>query len=196
MADTLSPVQDRYKIHPITPDRWNYLLRLFGPNGAYSNCWCTWCVLSNREGETAGASGRHTLLAKMVRNGSVPGLLAYSGEDPVGWVAVGPRDRYVPMIPPRSRVFRPPDDRPSWAINCFFVPRQWRRRGVATALLQAAVDHARCGGAERIDAYPKDTSANRATSAELFVGSLRMFGDAGFGEVSRTNRGPMVRLGK
>ena len=25
--------------HPVTPDRWPDLERLFGPHGAYSGCW-------------------------------------------------------------------------------------------------------------------------------------------------------------
>lgn len=27
---------------PVTPDRWDDLVSLFGPNGAYSNCWCAY----------------------------------------------------------------------------------------------------------------------------------------------------------
>ena len=26
--------------HPVTPDRWPDLERLFGPHGANSGCWC------------------------------------------------------------------------------------------------------------------------------------------------------------
>lgn len=29
-------------VHPVTPERWDDLVRLFGANGAYANCWCMW----------------------------------------------------------------------------------------------------------------------------------------------------------
>lgn len=30
------------RIEPVTADRWDDLEPLFGPNGAYSDCWCAW----------------------------------------------------------------------------------------------------------------------------------------------------------
>jgi len=183
-----------YTIRPATPDRREDLLDIFGPNGAYSNCWCTWWLLTNRQWEEAGSEGRRELIESMVANGEVPGLLAYSGETVVGWVSVGPRERYARMMSPRSRNFKPIDGRPSWMINCFFMKKDWRGRGVATALLQGAVDYARSRGATLIEGYPKDTSLKKIANAELFVGSLQMFLEAGFTEVSRVGERPLVRL--
>lgn len=183
-----------YDIQPVTPDRHADLLDIFGPSGAYSNCWCTWWLLTNRQWEDAGSEGRREIIEAMVANGEVPGLLAYSGEVVVGWVSVGPRERYARMMSPRSKNFKPLDDQPSWMINCFFIEKDWRGRGVATALLQGAVDYARSRGATRIEGYPKDTSLKKTANAELFVGSLRMFLKAGFTEVSRVGERPLVRL--
>jgi GNAT superfamily N-acetyltransferase len=187
-------VADTFDIHPVTPDRWDDLRALFGPNGAYSNCWCTWWLLTSREWTDAGEDGRRKLLQQMVADGEVPGLLAYAGGEPVGWVAVGPRDRYARMMSPRARTVGPLDDEPSWVINCFFIDRAWRGKGVATALLAAAVDHALAAGAVRIDGHPKDTSLKKISNADLFVGSLQMFVDAGFTEVERRGNRPVVRL--
>jgi len=181
-------------IHPVTPDRWGDLRTLFGPTGAYSNCWCTWWLLTNKDWEAAGPQGRRKLIEQVVADGEVPGLLAYSHGEPVGWVAVGPRARYARMMSPRSRVFRPLDDEPSWVINCFFIHKQWRGKGVATELLAAAIAHASVNGATRIDAYPKDTSRKKTANAELFVGSLQMFLAAGFDEIARMGDRPVVRL--
>ncbi|MBU1493955.1 MAG: GNAT family N-acetyltransferase [Actinobacteria bacterium] len=182
-----------YEVHPVTPDRRADLLRLFGPNGV-SNCWCAWWLLDNRGWEEAGADGRRELIERMVADGEVPGLLAYADGEPMGWVALGPRYRYARMMSARSRVYKPLDDDPSWVINCFFMDKGWRGKGVATALLEAAVGYARSQGAERIEGYPKDTSLRKISNADLFVGSLQMFLEAGFTEVTRVGDRPLVRL--
>ena len=183
-----------YRIEPVTPDRWDDLLALFGPNGAHSNCWCTWWILTNRDWEEAGYDGRRELIERYVAEGAIPGLLAYDGDDPIGWVSVGPRDRYARMMSMRSRAFRPLDDQPSWVVNCFYIARGRRGSGIATALLEAAVAFAVDRGATLIDGHPKDTSVRKIANSDLFVGSLAMFLAAGFTAVERRNGRPVVRL--
>jgi GNAT superfamily N-acetyltransferase len=178
-------------ILPATADRWQDLLRLFGPNGAYSNCWCTWWILRSRDWEATSAQERRSLLEGLVGSGAEPGLLAYLGDEPIGWCAVGPRRRYGRMMSTRSPVYRPLDDEPSWVINCFFVARPHRGRGVAGELLREAVAFALRNGATRIEAYPRD---DPCSAAELYVGSLAMFRAAGFREVARMRGRPVVRL--
>ena len=75
-----------------------------------------------------------------------PGLLAYVGEEPVGWVAVAPRSEYPRLD--RSPKLKPVDDQPVWSITCFYIHRDHRRQGVAQELLAAAVEYARSKGAE------------------------------------------------
>ncbi|MBN2112601.1 MAG: GNAT family N-acetyltransferase [Acidimicrobiia bacterium] len=182
------------QIFPVTTDRWDDLERLFGPNGAYSNCWCTWWILPAKEWDGTAPADRRDILHGLVADGAEPGLLAYLDGVPAGWCAVGPRERYARLMSPRSKTFRPLDDRPSWVINCFFIARSARRRGLAAALLAAAVDYAFAHGAERIEAYPIDPAATKPTAANLFVGSLPAFQEAGFLEVGRVGNRPVVRL--
>ena len=179
---------------PVTPDRWEDLLALFGPNGAYSNCWCTWWILRAKEWDQATPEERRSILEDLVSGGDEPGILAYQGGEPVGWCAVGPRERYARMMSPRSTTYRPLDDEPGWMINCFFVAKGHRRRGVARALLEAAVAHAFARGATRIDAYPIDPDRQQATTASSFVGTLEMYLGAGFDEVTRIRNRPVVRI--
>jgi GNAT superfamily N-acetyltransferase len=185
---------DEFTICPATPDRWEDLEHLFGPHGAYGNCWCTWWILRAREWDTTPPGARREILRGLVADGAEPGLLAYREGEPVGWCAVGPRERYARMMSPRSRTFRPLDDEPSWMINCFFIARAARGRRVATALLAAAVEYAFAHGAERIEAYPIDPVAQAPTTDNLFVGYLPAFLAAGFVEVARHGNRPVVRL--
>lgn len=181
-------------IRPVTPDRWQDLERLFQSHGMARSCWCTWWILRAKEWDGTSVADRRAILHDLVADGAEPGLLAYLDGEPAGWCAVGPRERYARMMSPRSRTFRPLDDEPSWVINCFFIARSARGRGVATALLSAAVDHAFAHGARRLEAYPIDPAAQKPTTDNLFVGYLPAFLAAGFVEVARHGNRPVVRL--
>ncbi|HJQ96131.1 MAG TPA: GNAT family N-acetyltransferase [Acidimicrobiia bacterium] len=177
----------------MTPGRWSDLEKLFGPNGAYSNCWCTWWILTGKEFSEARPGDRRSILEGLVANGEKPGLLAYRGKEPVGWCAVGPRRRYTRMMSARSQVYRPPENSESnWVINCFYIDRAYRGTGVASVLLDAAVTFAEKSGATEIDAYPLLDGSQSAAS--LYVGTYSMFAGAGFVEISRVRERPLMRL--
>ncbi len=63
--------------------------------------------------------------------------------------------------------------------------RNARRQGVASALLEAAVDHARDHGATTLEAYPVETDGGRIPSANAYMGTLAMFERAGFEVIER-----------
>lgn len=178
---------------PVTADRWDDLARLFGPSGTYSNCWCMWWRLPSRAWDEAGGEGRRRAFAAIVDAGSEPGLLAYADADPVGWCAVAPRTEFARLTSPRARTFRPFDETPTWVINCFFIHKAHRGRGVATALLDAAIEYAVGHGATVLEGYPVDLATARR-DADVFTGTLSMFRRAGFTEVDRRNGRPLVRL--
>lgn len=177
-------------IEPVIPDRWDDLVTLFGPNGAYSNCWCTWWRLSAKTWDAAGPDARREQLHETVRSGPAPGLLAYHDGAPVGWVAVAPRAEYPRLN--RSPHTRPVDDVPVWSVTCFWIPRAQRRAGVATALLGAARDHAAQAGAPAIEGYPVDPAMRRVGASDAYTGTVPMFQRAGFAEMAR--RSPTGRV--
>ncbi len=116
------------------------------------------------------------------------GLLAYVDGVPAGWVAVEPRAAYL-----RLRAARYPwlgrdedrDDDRVWAITCFVVRRDFRGRGLMSALAVAAVDHARARGACAVEGYPRVVAPAADTPAgALFVGTVRAFEAAGLRMVS------------
>jgi len=181
-------------IRAVTPARWDDVLELFGENGAYSNCWCTWWLLTGNAWDAASKSERRDLLHAKVAEGHEPGLLAYVDDVPVGWCALGPRDWYARLNSPRARVYKRIDDLYTWVVNCFFIRKDRRGAGIATALLDAAIDHARNHGAAMLEGYPIDRDARPGGAADLFVGTLSMFIDAGFEEMARVGDRPLVRL--
>jgi GNAT superfamily N-acetyltransferase len=185
------------EVRPVTADRWEELAELFGPSGAFSNCWCTWWRQTSAEfsaGIQDHGAENISLMHSIVEAGSEPGLLGYHDGKPVGWVSVAPRPQYGLIL--RSRRIGPPEDEAAddrvWSVVCFWIPRPERGKGVANDLLKAAVVHARDRGAKMLEAYPVDTAGGRHPAANLFTGTLAMFRRAGFQEVGRPRGSQLV----
>jgi GNAT superfamily N-acetyltransferase len=178
-------------IHPLTPDRWPDLVRLFGPRGACAGCWCMWWRLDRAAWNAGKGPGNRRALERTVRSGRVPGLLAYEGGAPVGWVAVEPREAYPRLA--RSRILARADDAPVWSITCFFVARERRSRGLTRVLIEAAARHARASGASLLEAYPVEPRRGLA-DASVYTGAASTFRALGFHEVARRSAArPIVR---
>lgn len=176
-----------YAIRPVDSRHWDDLETVLSGGGDGRSCQCMWPVLPSREWDATSVEQRRGMLRAEVVSASPvsapPGLLAYDGDEPVGWVRVGPRPPLRRLI--ASRIVKtgsgePPDDEAVWAVSCFSVRREHRGRGVAVALLGAAVDHARASGARVLEAYPYDLAAGSRSSNELFRGSVSTFEAAGF----------------
>jgi GNAT superfamily N-acetyltransferase len=76
-------------------------------------------------------------------------------------------------------------DAGTWVVSCFVVRREFRGLGLTRTLLDAAVDHARAGGAVRVEAYPIDPDVVPRSANQLFRGVVSTFLAAGFTETSR-----------
>ena len=143
-------------------------------------------------GLLAQAPENRAQLKKLARGDTPPGLIGYRGATPVGWISLGPREDYVKLA--TSRVMKPVDDAPVWSIVCFVVPSEYRRQGVATALLDGAIKYARKQRVKILEAYPVDVQG-KAADDSLWFGPLSIYAAAGFEEVARRKpTRPVVRL--
>ena len=178
-------------IRPVTPDRWEDLVALFGPRGV-SGCRCMWWRQSAEEFKRNAHEPNRRAMRKIVSAGERPGLLAYRDGVPVGWVSIAPREQFGRIE--RSRVLGPVDDEKVWSIVCFYIHRKERGAGVGTALLAAAVDEAAGRGANIVEGYPVDPRGGVTSNASAYTGVEKMFRQAGFEEVERRNAGrPIMR---
>jgi GNAT superfamily N-acetyltransferase len=170
------------QIYPLTLDRWKDLETLFGSHGAFGNCWCMWFRQTNKEWNASNGEERKAGLRGQVDSGLEPGLIGYDGSRPVAWVSLGPRPDFPRLA--HSRVARPIDDRPVWAVVCFFVERSYRRQGVTVELLKAAVEFSRQHGASILEGYPVEP-AEQKPDPWVYHGLSAAFRKAGFVEVGR-----------
>jgi len=181
----------KLSIVPATKDNFADLELVFGPNGA-SDCWCMWNRETNAEFEANSYEPNRRALKKLISAGHENGLLAYADGKPVGWAALAPRDEYSRLQ--RSPVNKPVDDKKVWSVTCFVVDKDHRGRGVAGALLKAAVTRAREAGAKALEGYPVAPDAEMADT-DVWQGLESMFASAGFTEIARRKpRRPMYRL--
>ena len=191
-----SPRPPEIQIAPLTPARWADLEIVFGDGrGACGHCWCMYWRMPPRDFEASIGAGRGSCSGRASRQ-ALPGLLAYRGGAPVGWVQVGPRAD-VPGWNGARRLTAPtaeaPADDPRWGISRFVTSGR-RRQGIATALVAGAVDWARENGARVLDACPVDASADRPPIS-LYHGLASTFRRAGFREVARRRPDrPLMRL--
>jgi GNAT superfamily N-acetyltransferase len=186
------PVSGAIRIKPLTPERWDDLEALFGPRGACGGCWCMWWRIPRRDFEQRKGAGNRRALRRIVASGDIPGLIAYHKGEPVGWCSVAPRDRF-PVLE-RSRVLRRIDELAVWSIVCFYIARPWRRRGLSSALIEAAARYAERHGARAVEAYPVEPRRGAMPDAFAWTGLASSFRKAGFVEAARRSPGrPIMR---
>jgi GNAT superfamily N-acetyltransferase len=167
---------------PIKRNLWPDLEELFGSNGACGGCWCMNWKLRGKAYEEAKGYAARQMHKSIVDAGVVTGLLAYWHGEVAGWVAVEPRGAYEKLA--HSRVLKPVDDKEVWSITCFFVAREFRRKGIAVELIKAAVRHVSHMGGKIVEGYPIDTQED-APPPFVFTGTASAFRQADFKEVAR-----------
>jgi GNAT superfamily N-acetyltransferase len=181
-----------FKTYPATPARWPDIEKLFGERGACGGCWCMFWRIPRKEFDSNKGSKNKRALQQIVADGGKPGVIAYLGKQPMGWCAVAPRSEYVALE--RSRILKPVDEQPVWSISCLFVAKQYRRQGVSTVLLRAAVDFAARQGARVVEGYPVEPSSTKMPDPFLWHGVPSTFLAAGFKEVARrSDSRPIMR---
>ena len=196
----INPLTFPLTIHPVTPDRWPDMQKLFGPRGACGGCWCMFWRQTRSEYEKFKGEPNRLSMQVLIESGEIPGLLAYLSSPmentpavPVGWVSVAPRPNFSALE--RSRVLKPVDDLPVWSIVCFFVPRKFRRQGITVQLIRAAVHFASSNGAKIIEGYPVESRSGSIPDAFAYMGLPSAFEKAGFREVARRSETrPMMRF--
>jgi hypothetical protein len=165
-----------YRFEPVTAQRGADLAAFSRRHGKFGYCSCMRWRLPSAEFQRLGRDGRATALSDLVSAGRPTGVLAYQGQDPVGWCSIAPREAYAAVL--ASRVIPRLPGAGVWSVACFFLALR-ARRGLLAPLLDAACAYAARSGARIIEAYPWPGGASYR-----YMGTRNLYLAAGFRDIA------------
>jgi GNAT superfamily N-acetyltransferase len=185
-------IKSRPTFKPLTLKTWDDFETLFGERGACGGCWCMSWRLARSEFEKKKGEGNKKAMKQLVQKGEQIGMLAYLDDKPIGWCAVAPREKYIKLE--TSRVLKRIDDNPVWSITCFFLAKDFRRKGFSIEILKGVIAYCKKRGVTILEAYPILPYSNSMPAAFAWTGFFASFEKAGFKIAKRWSKSrPIVR---
>jgi GNAT superfamily N-acetyltransferase len=186
-------IKSKYKFFPVTKERWNDFEKLFGEKGACAGCWCMYWRLKQSVLDAQKGNGNKRAMKKIIGSGKIPGILAYSEGEPIGWCSVAPREEFSKLD--NSRILKPVDEKSVWSVVCFFIHKDHRKKGLSIALLNAAKKYVKSSGGKILEGYPIEPRKDKMPDAFAWTGISAAFQSAGFKEVARRSETrPIMRF--
>jgi len=183
----------RYTTKELSRKTWPDFERLFSQGNGWDFCWC---MHFHRPHGLPKSKHLRTRAERGVRNrqekrellekGCSRGIIVYAEGEPVGWCQYGPREELARIDNSRKyRALAPEAGKGKlWRVTCFAVLKKYRKRGVASAGLKAALEAIRKKGGGLVEAYPINRWETRAFGNESTHGTASMFTKAGFKTVA------------
>lgn len=167
----------RYRFAPVTARCAADLAAFSRRHGKFGYCSCMRWRLTSAQFRSLRREGREAALSELASAGRPAGVLAYEGEEAVGWCSIAPRESYAALLASRVIPQLPGED--VWSVVCFFLAPQARGRGLLPPLLEAACAYAVRSGARVIEAYPWPGGASYR-----YMGTRDLYLSAGFRDVA------------
>ena len=183
----MAPEALEYSTKELTKDTlpdFERLLEKHPAPGAYM-CWCLYHqrarplgVSKRPQSRVKEAARNRRQKRELVEDGRSHGILVYSEGEPVGWCQFGSKEELPRLDSDRSyrRLVPEGDMQRLWRITCFVVDTKYRKRGVASAALKAALEAIRNKGGGLVEAYP----IIRWGAYREYLGTVSMFQKEGF----------------
>jgi len=169
------------EIHALTPTRQADFLAFFdgeafADNPRWGFCYCQFLLVDHRvvQWSARGAAENREAACTRIACGQMQGWLAYREGRVIGWCHAGPRRLFAALDDTVE-----PEAAQMGQIGCFVIARPYRRQGVATALLQAALAGLKAQGLRLVEAMPATPGTVPSDAREHF-GPRAMFERAGF----------------
>jgi GNAT superfamily N-acetyltransferase len=172
------------EVVPATAALFDDLAIMLGPKNPDSSvCWCLSHRVDSKTNRELIGRARGEYVKKLTRRALAPGVLAYDDDEVIGWAAIAPRSE-LPFA--RSTKIPHVDDLAVWSVWCIRVRPGHRGKGVSHHLLTGAVAYARSKGAPAVEGYPVDNRGDKVDLTMAYVGTRKLFEDAGFTKAADT----------
>lgn len=178
------------EVHDVTPDRVAEYQSFFDDYAfrdypAWQSCYCMETHRTQRDEEWAGrtAADNRRDMTGMINRGEVTALLAFVDGQPVGWCNYGETTRLAGLM--HRFGLQAAEHEGVGSVACFVIAAPYRGHGVASRLLEAAVDRLRNRGLTAVEGYP---AAKEDSPQGNYRGPLSMYLRSGF-EVFRKTEG-------
>lgn len=184
------------EIRDVTPDRVADYQAFFDheafrdfPSWQFCYCMETHRTQSDEEWATRTGDDNRRDMSAMLADGTVTALLAYVDGQPVGWCNYGETTHLAGVM--HRFGLEAADHGAVGSVACFVISSRYRGHGVATRLLDVAIERLRAKGLRAVEAYPGRDHGDSAQSH--YRGPLSMFLRAGFEPYRETERYLVLR---
>lgn len=134
-------------------------------------CWCLSYRIPSKENRSLVGPARGERVRQLMDE-APPGVLAYEGDDVVGWAAVAPRSATTFA---RNRKIPYVDELDVWSVWCLRVRPGHRREGISHHQLRGDAAFAHGNGAPAIEGYPVDNSGEKVDLTMPYVATRGLF---------------------
>jgi GNAT superfamily N-acetyltransferase len=181
------------KFHPLDIEHWNDFTGIMGEKGGCGGCWCMSWRVAPKVFRAQSGDGNKKVMHKLVKAGEPIGVIGYYKDEPIGWCAVAPREKYPRLE--NSKVLAPVDHQPVWSVTCFFIAKEFRRQGLSSEFLKSAISYAKKMKANVVEGYPSVPYDKNIPAAFAWTGIPSAFEKAGFKEAARRSKSrPIMRF--
>ena len=150
-----------------------YRLHIQGDFGGHCYCVAWWMPNWETWNERTGEQNKK-LREVLFCDGISDGYMLYLDDEPSGWCQVYQRDSLPNLV--NSFHFDP--DPQVWAVTCFMIAPDARKKGLAHELLKRILVDLKSQGVTKVQAFPKSESGLPAS--EVWAGPLGVYQKAGF----------------
>ncbi|TKJ44399.1 hypothetical protein CEE36_01260 [candidate division TA06 bacterium B3_TA06] len=192
--------KSRLSIKELSLDTWKDFKRFHeGKEGTieWKGCYCTyWEFMGSNEEWNKLTETRNPAIIEfkesLVREGKTHGFLLYLENKPIAWMQYGHRSYFAKLNRYDRYQETAGDDVTS--ITCFGVVKEYRKQGIARALLRMALEEFKRKGIKTVEGYPRKIASEQVESDdEVWQGPLSLFLSCGFEIYIDHERYPVIR---
>ncbi len=187
------PETPRYVTKELSPGTWPDFEELFTRGNGWDFCWCMHHHRCRRLPESEKLRRAERSRANypdkkaLVMKDRSHGILVYRDRQPVGWCQYGQAEELPRIDDDRNYRGLAPEKHtpPLWRITCFVVDKRYRRNGIGSLALEAALASIKKQGGGLVEGYPVADWQGASFGNVSTHGTVSMFRKQGFKQVKQ-----------